>query len=177
MPRPDPRRPMVAAADSATGEATARAPLQRHQPFAPPPGEYHNFGAPADTGEEVVEAVVLRTPGECRRRRHQAGHRPSLRRRRRGAGAVAGADTHLRHPNQALPPGAVGGRGHGVRRTYLVAAQPLDEGLVQYVLEHPVALWFVGPTFAALTGLVLKEGTQLSSMCLSMVEMQNLSSS
>jgi transcription factor E2F3 len=26
----------------------------------PPPGEYHNFGAPADTGEEVVEAVVLR---------------------------------------------------------------------------------------------------------------------
>nr|CAB3492461.1 unnamed protein product [Digitaria exilis] len=37
--------------------------------------------------------------------------------------------------------------------TYLVAAQPLDEGLVQYVLEHPAALWFVGPTFAALTGL------------------------
>ncbi|RLN42548.1 uncharacterized protein C2845_PM01G48890 [Panicum miliaceum] len=42
--------------------------------------------------------------------------------------------------------------------TYLVAAQPLDEGLVQYVLEHPAALWFVGPTFAALTGLVFKEG-------------------
>uniref|UniRef100_A0A0A9CTH6 Uncharacterized protein n=1 Tax=Arundo donax TaxID=35708 RepID=A0A0A9CTH6_ARUDO len=41
---------------------------------------------------------------------------------------------------------------------YLVAAQPLDESLVQYVLEHPAALWFVGPTFAALTGLVFKEG-------------------
>ena len=44
--------------------------------------------------------------------------------------------------------------------TYLVAARPLDEGLVQYVLEHPAALWFVGPTFAALTGLVFKEGMQ-----------------
>ncbi|KAG2533832.1 hypothetical protein PVAP13_9NG010200 [Panicum virgatum] len=42
--------------------------------------------------------------------------------------------------------------------TYLAAARPLDEGLVQYVLEHPAALWFVGPTFAALTGLVFKEG-------------------
>nr|CAD6207668.1 unnamed protein product [Miscanthus lutarioriparius] len=42
--------------------------------------------------------------------------------------------------------------------TYLVAARPLDEGLVQYVLEHPAALWFVGPTFAALTGLIFKEG-------------------
>ena len=54
--------------------------------------------------------------GERRRRRRQAKHRPSLRRRRRGAGAVAGADPHLRHPNQALPPGAVGGRGPRVRR-------------------------------------------------------------
>jgi uncharacterized integral membrane protein len=55
--------------------------------------------------------------------------------------------------------------------TYLVAAQPLDEGLVQYVLEHPAALWFVGPTFAALTGLVFKEGTQLYLLCASMVGM------
>jgi uncharacterized integral membrane protein len=45
--------------------------------------------------------------------------------------------------------------------TYLVAARPLDEGLVQYVLDHPAALWFVGPTFAALTGLVFKEGMQM----------------
>lgn len=51
--------------------------------------------------------------------------------------------------------------------TYLAAAQPMDEGLVQYVLEHPAALWFVGPTFAALTGLVFKEGT--ASCCLSVV--------
>uniref|UniRef100_A0A0A9CZ78 Uncharacterized protein n=1 Tax=Arundo donax TaxID=35708 RepID=A0A0A9CZ78_ARUDO len=42
--------------------------------------------------------------------------------------------------------------------TYLAAVQPLDESLVQYVLEHPAALWLVGPTFAALTGLVFKEG-------------------
>jgi uncharacterized integral membrane protein len=45
--------------------------------------------------------------------------------------------------------------------TYLVAARPLDEGLVQYVLDHPAALWFVGPTFAALTGLVFKEGMRM----------------
>jgi transcription factor E2F3 len=58
---------MAEAAGSATGEATARTLLQRHQPFAPPPGEYHNFGAPADAGEEVVEAVVLshRFPFPC----------------------------------------------------------------------------------------------------------------
>ncbi|XP_051178374.1 uncharacterized protein [Lolium perenne] len=42
--------------------------------------------------------------------------------------------------------------------TYALAAQPLHEGLVRYVLEHPGAMWFVGPTFAALTGLVFKEG-------------------
>jgi hypothetical protein len=35
---PDPRPPMAAAAGSATGEATARVLLQRHQPFAPPSG-------------------------------------------------------------------------------------------------------------------------------------------
>ncbi|KAL6638547.1 hypothetical protein ACP70R_023658 [Stipagrostis hirtigluma subsp. patula] len=46
----------------------------------------------------------------------------------------------------------------GSAGTYLAAAQPLDESLVQYVLEHPASLWFVGPTFAALTGLVFKEG-------------------
>ncbi|PKA55279.1 Protein MEI2-like 4 [Apostasia shenzhenica] len=42
--------------------------------------------------------------------------------------------------------------------TYLNFAKPLDEGLVQYVLDNPSALWFVGPLFAALTGLVFKEG-------------------
>ncbi|PWZ13270.1 HemK methyltransferase family member 2 [Zea mays] len=41
--------------------------------------------------------------------------------------------------------------------TYLVAARPLDEGLVQYVVDHPAVLWFVGPTFVVLTGLVFKE--------------------
>nr|GEV04690.1 hypothetical protein CTI12_AA195770 [Tanacetum cinerariifolium] len=37
-------------------------------------------------------------------------------------------------------------------------AQPVDETLVQYVVENPAAVWFVGPLFAALTGLVFKEG-------------------
>ncbi|KAE8786683.1 hypothetical protein D1007_39506 [Hordeum vulgare] len=43
--------------------------------------------------------------------------------------------------------------------TYTLAAWPLDEGLVWYVLEQPGAMWFVGQTFIALTGLVFKEGT------------------
>ncbi|PWA80237.1 hypothetical protein CTI12_AA195770 [Artemisia annua] len=37
-------------------------------------------------------------------------------------------------------------------------AQPVDESLVQYVVDNPGAVWFVGPLFAALTGLVFKEG-------------------
>lgn len=41
---------------------------------------------------------------------------------------------------------------------YLSLTQPLGESLVQYVVENPVAVWFVGPLFAALTGLVFKEG-------------------
>ncbi|GJN13738.1 hypothetical protein PR202_gb00478 [Eleusine coracana subsp. coracana] len=36
--------------------------LQRHQPFSPPPGEYHNFGAPSAGADEMVEAVIFRTP-------------------------------------------------------------------------------------------------------------------
>ncbi|XP_071705015.1 uncharacterized protein [Rutidosis leptorrhynchoides] len=36
--------------------------------------------------------------------------------------------------------------------------QPAEESLVQYVVDHPVAVWFVGPLFAALSGLVFKEG-------------------
>ncbi|KAJ4748970.1 Integral membrane protein [Rhynchospora pubera] len=41
---------------------------------------------------------------------------------------------------------------------YFALAQLLDEGLVEYVVRHPVGLWLVGPVFAALTGLVFKEG-------------------
>lgn len=33
-----------------------------------------------------------------------------------------------------------------------------DTPLPTYVLEHPGAVWFVGPAFAALTGLTFKEG-------------------
>lgn len=42
--------------------------------------------------------------------------------------------------------------------TYTRLAQPAGEGLVQYVIDNPTAVWFVGPLFAALTGLVFKEG-------------------
>ncbi|GAB2241618.1 hypothetical protein Droror1_Dr00018393 [Drosera rotundifolia] len=37
-------------------------------------------------------------------------------------------------------------------------AVPAGESLVKYVVDNPNAVWFVGPTFAALTGLVFKEG-------------------
>ncbi|PAN16093.1 hypothetical protein PAHAL_3G032600 [Panicum hallii] len=62
----------AAAAGGGAGEAGARALLQRHQPFAPPPGEYHNFGAPAAGGDEMVEAVVLRTP--LKRKQNREGN-------------------------------------------------------------------------------------------------------
>lgn len=42
---------------------------------------------------------------------------------------------------------------------YLSLAQPHGESLIQYVVENPVVVWFVGPLFSALTGLVFKEGT------------------
>ncbi|KAE8669618.1 cell division topological specificity factor-like protein [Hibiscus syriacus] len=46
----------------------------------------------------------------------------------------------------------------GSLATYLALAQPAGENLVRYVIENPTAVWFVGPIFAALTGLVFKEG-------------------
>ncbi|MBA0848900.1 hypothetical protein Goshw_008540 [Gossypium schwendimanii] len=46
----------------------------------------------------------------------------------------------------------------GSLATYLALAQPAGMNLVQYVIENPMAVWFVGPLFAALTGLVFKEG-------------------
>ncbi|XVF48971.1 hypothetical protein PTKIN_Ptkin03bG0231200 [Pterospermum kingtungense] len=46
----------------------------------------------------------------------------------------------------------------GSLATYIAFAQPAGESLVQYVLANPAAVWFVGPLFAALTGLVFKEG-------------------
>ncbi|XP_021620395.1 uncharacterized protein LOC110620813 isoform X2 [Manihot esculenta] len=42
--------------------------------------------------------------------------------------------------------------------TYTTLARPAGENLVQYVVDNPIAVWFVGPLFAALTGLVFKEG-------------------
>ncbi|BBN10652.1 hypothetical protein MPTK1_5g05330 [Marchantia polymorpha subsp. ruderalis] len=37
-------------------------------------------------------------------------------------------------------------------------AAPADQGLVQFVVDHPAGIWAVGPLFAALTGLAFKEG-------------------
>ncbi|XP_009802414.1 uncharacterized protein [Nicotiana sylvestris] len=46
----------------------------------------------------------------------------------------------------------------GSLATYSTLAQPAGMSLVQYVIENQTAVWFVGPLFAALTGLVFKEG-------------------
>ncbi|OMO55424.1 hypothetical protein COLO4_36001 [Corchorus olitorius] len=46
----------------------------------------------------------------------------------------------------------------GSLATFLALAQPAGENLVQYVVDNPTAVWFVGPLFASLTGLVFKEG-------------------
>ncbi|KAF8408511.1 hypothetical protein HHK36_007667 [Tetracentron sinense] len=46
----------------------------------------------------------------------------------------------------------------GSLATYLSVAQPVGGTLAQYVIDNPAAVWFVGPLFAALTGLVFKEG-------------------
>ncbi|WCJ26725.1 hypothetical protein M5689_008520 [Euphorbia peplus] len=42
--------------------------------------------------------------------------------------------------------------------TYTFLALPSGQNLIQYVLDNPAAVWFVGPLFASLTGLVFKEG-------------------
>lgn len=50
----------------------------------------------------------------------------------------------------------------GVLGSLVVAlkfAAPLDESLVNFVLQNHWAIWLVGPLFASLTGLVFKEGT------------------
>lgn len=46
----------------------------------------------------------------------------------------------------------------GSLAAYTFLAQPAGENLVHYVVDNPSAVWFVGPLFAALTGLVFKEG-------------------
>ncbi|KAL0335894.1 UNVERIFIED_CONTAM: hypothetical protein Sradi_4801300 [Sesamum radiatum] len=62
--------------------------------------------------------------------------------------------TEIKRALQALwVIGAVGSLG-----TYATLAQPAGKSLVEYVVENPTAVWFVGPLFAALTGLVFKEG-------------------
>lgn len=46
----------------------------------------------------------------------------------------------------------------GSLAAYAAFAQPAGKSLVEYVVENPAAVWLVGPLFAALTGLVFKEG-------------------
>lgn len=46
----------------------------------------------------------------------------------------------------------------GSLATYTALARPVGENLTQYVVNNPSAVWFIGPLFAALTGLVFKEG-------------------
>ncbi|KAK7343209.1 hypothetical protein VNO77_11774 [Canavalia gladiata] len=46
----------------------------------------------------------------------------------------------------------------GSAATYFTLAQPANQNLIQYVVHNPTAVWLVGPLFAALTGLVFKEG-------------------
>ncbi|CAL9753423.1 unnamed protein product [Musa acuminata subsp. burmannicoides] len=42
--------------------------------------------------------------------------------------------------------------------TYIMLAKPLNQSLIEYVISNPVGVWFIGPLFAALTGVVFKEG-------------------
>eukprot|EP00249_Psilotum_nudum_P011946 c23483_g1_i1 orf=135-1073(+) len=37
-------------------------------------------------------------------------------------------------------------------------AAPANEQLVEFILHYPLGVWFIGPLFAALTGLAFKEG-------------------
>nr|KYP69013.1 hypothetical protein KK1_022663 [Cajanus cajan] len=46
----------------------------------------------------------------------------------------------------------------GSATTYFVLAQPANKNLIEYVIDNPSSVWLVGPLFAALTGLVFKEG-------------------
>lgn len=45
--------------------------------------------------------------------------------------------------------------------TYITLAHPANKNLIQYVVENPSSVLLVGPLFAALTGLVFKEGNAI----------------
>ena len=52
----------------------------------------------------------------------------------------------------------------GSATAYFTLAQPANKNLILYVVDNPSAIWFVGPLFAALTGLVFKEGNASSNL-------------
>lgn len=54
----------------------------------------------------------------------------------------------------------------GSLATYTSLAQPAGDNLIQYVIDNPLAIWFIGPLFASLTGLVFKEGNIAVSLSL-----------
>ena len=61
--------------------------------------------------------------------------------------------------------GAVGG-------AYIMVTQ--DAALPSFVAEHPWATWFIGPAFAAVTGVAIKEGLcygKLEAALLAMVRL------
>lgn len=68
--------------------------------------------------------------------------------------------TEIKRTLQAL--WALGVVGSAV--TYTSLAAPSGQGLVQYIVDNPTAIWFVGPLFAALTGLVFKEGKKCAAI-------------
>lgn len=49
--------------------------------------------------------------------------------------------------------------------TYIMFAKPLNQSLIEYVISNPVGVWFIGPLFAALTGVVFKEGISNIFQC------------
>ncbi|KAG5385302.1 hypothetical protein IGI04_036772 [Brassica rapa subsp. trilocularis] len=63
----------------------------------------------------------------------------------------------------------------GSLAAYAALARPDSDSLVHYVVDHPTAVWFVGPLFASLTGLVFKEGSSrimvdVSGLCYGKLE-------
>lgn len=60
----------------------------------------------------------------------------------------------------------------GSLSTYAALAQPAGKSLVEYVVENPTAVWFVGPLFASLTGLVFKEGMHFYLLAMSCLNLR-----
>ncbi|XP_074310057.1 uncharacterized protein LOC141644424 isoform X2 [Silene latifolia] len=114
--------------------------------------------ASAGVGATITRAGIIRIPekrgvmfGGLKRRRNTA----EICGRRRGIG-----DTHTSEwickaiePTTETPTTYQGFYG-----PWTIDPSDIREGLVQFVVDNPTAIWFTGPIFASLTGLVIKEG-------------------